>query len=153
MRGKGLKRIIRVFPRCTSFTLLDYMAFSSIDKNDDGGDFPGMFIHEHDEVYICCVFTWNIERAKELQTQWQARTGKLVLLGGPALDSPAGNFIPDMYVKSGVTFTSRGCPNHCSFCFVPEREGGIRELPIVQGNIIQDNNFLACSQEHRQKGI
>lgn len=126
------------------------MAFSPKDKNDDG-DFPGMFIPEHDEVHICCVFTWDIERAKELQAQWQSKTDRPVLMDGPAFGNSNGNFVPGMYVKTGVAFTSRGCPNHCSFCFVPKREGKIRELPIVPGNIVQDNNFLACSKEHRQK--
>jgi hypothetical protein len=31
---------------------------------------------------------------------------------------------------------------------VPGREGKIRELPITDGWILQDNNILACSPEH-----
>jgi hypothetical protein len=31
---------------------------------------------------------------------------------------------------------------------VPKREGKFRELPIVKGNIIQDNNILAASDKH-----
>jgi hypothetical protein len=30
------------------------------------------------------------------------------------------------------------------------REGAIRELPIVAGNIVQDNNLLACSRSHQR---
>lgn len=56
-----------------------------------------------------------------------------------------------MYLKKGVTITTRGCPNNCIFCFVPTREGKIRELPIVPGNIIQDNNLLAASKSHIDK--
>ena len=67
---------------------------------------------------------------------------------GGAYGSPAGDFQAGMYVKQGITFTSRGCNNHCKFCFVPEREGKIREIPIVAGNIVQDNNILQCSENH-----
>ena len=56
-----------------------------------------------------------------------------------------------MYVKSNVIFTSRGCNNNCGFCGVPKIEGKIRELPVVEGNIIQDNNFLQCSRAHKDK--
>lgn len=59
-----------------------------------------------------------------------------------------GVFQSGMYLKKGVTITSRGCPNNCSFCFAHKREGKIRELPITEGNIIQDNNILACSNKH-----
>ena len=40
---------------------------------------------------------------------------------------------------------------YCSYCFVPKREGKIRELSVVSGNIVQDNNLLACSEKHLQK--
>ena len=142
--------IIRIFPRRTEMTPLDSMAFSPKDEKDDG-DFPGLFIPDHDSVHICCVFTWDIERAKNLQCQWQGKTNKPVLLDGPAFGNSGGDFVPGMYVKQGVTFTSRGCPNNCGFCFVPKREGKLRQLSIYTGNIINDNNFLACSVEHKRK--
>lgn len=69
-------------------------------------------------------------------------------MGGPAYNSPCEDFVPGRYVAPGVIFTTRGCPNKCGFCFVPKREGEFRELPIVQGNVIQDNNILAASDKH-----
>jgi hypothetical protein len=59
-----------------------------------------------------------------------------------------GDFVPGMYVKPGYVITSRGCPNHCWFCSVWRREGGIRELPITEGNNVLDDNLLACSEGH-----
>jgi hypothetical protein len=135
-------KTIRIFPNRNSYTPNDDYCFF---------DVPGLFIPEHDEVRVCCVFTWDIKRCEYLKSEWEVKTDKPVLIGGPAYGDAGGDFIPGMYVGKGITFTSRGCPNNCSFCFVPKREGPLRELPIVQGNIIQDNNFLACSKNHRQK--
>ena len=118
-------------------------------------DTPGLWIPDHDEVHICCVFTWDIEQAKDMQFQWQGRTKKPVLIDGPAFGNSGGEFVPVRYVKPGVVFTSRGCPNKCRWgdmrCLVPEREGKLRELSIHEGNWINDNNFLACSKQHREK--
>lgn len=136
-----MKRIIRVFPTQTSQTPLDDYTFF------DGPEH--FWIPEHDEVHVSCVFTWDKKRAEFLAEAW---TGKApVKIGGPAYDDCGGEFMPGLYTRLGITHTSRGCPNNCKFCFVPKREGRIRELPIAQGNEIQDNNFLACSKEHRRK--
>lgn len=136
-----MNRIIRVFPHRNSFTPTDDMAFF---------EDPGLFTPEHDAVHVCCVFTWDIERCRELQFQWQGQTNKPVELDGPAFGNSGGDFIPGMYTRQGVTITSRGCPNNCSFCLVPKREGKLRELPIIPGNIMNANNFLAESKPHRR---
>lgn len=133
--------IIRVFCHQTSNTPTDKYSFI--------GE-PGLFIPEHKEVHVSCVFTWDKPKAEYLAECWKF-IGSKVKLGGPAYDDPGDEFIPGMYVRKGITYTSRGCPNNCKFCFVPKREGKIRELPISEGNEIQDNNFLACSKGHRQK--
>lgn len=137
------KRIIRVFCRKTSYTPTDGMAFV--------GPPPGLFIPEHDEIHISCTFTWDKDLAEELAFQWEGVTNKPVKLGGPAYCSPAEDFTPGMYVREGITFTSRGCNNNCPWCGVRQMEGKLREIPITPGNIIQDNNFLQCSKAHKEK--
>jgi hypothetical protein len=138
-----MKRIIRVFPKKSSFTPIDDLCFF---------DEPGAIIPEHDEIHVCAVFTWDKERALELQESWQEMTNKPVLVGGPAFDDPCtSEFIPGLYVAPGITFCSRGCPLECPWCFVPKREGRLRETEVKAGNIIQDNNFLGCSLGHRRK--
>ena len=112
---------------------------------------PPFVIPEHEEVQISCTFTWDTEEAEVLAENWRSRTDKKVIVGGVAYNSPCEDFIPGMYVKEGVVFTSRGCNNNCKWCFVPSREGKVKELPICKGNIIQDNNFLQCSREHKDK--
>lgn len=138
-----MKRIIRVFCRQTSYTPTDDMAFV--------GPPPGLFIPEHDAVHISCTFTWDKPLAEELAFQWEGVTNKPVKLGRPAYCSPAEEFTPGMYVRKGITFTSRGCNNNCPWCGVRQMEGELREIPITPGNIIQDNNFLQCSRAHQDK--
>ncbi len=135
-------RIVRVFPRRTAYTPTDELAFV--------GD-PPLWRPEADEVHISVTFSWDIAEGERLLRAW-AQYYPCVVIGGPAVRPYLGDaFTPGMYVKQGVTFTSRGCDNQCPWCLVPEREGRLRELPIQPGHIIQDNNFLACSPAHRRK--
>lgn len=134
-----MERIIRVFPRRTSMTPTDTLAFI--------GD-PPLWRPEADRVDISCAFTWDIQEARRLQEAW-ARHYPVVNLGGPAIGGSNGDFVPGMYLKHGVTITSRGCPRRCLWCLVPDYEGGIRTLPIRRGHIVQDNNFLATPQDHQ----
>lgn len=131
-------RIARIFPRRTSATPDDELAFV--------GD-PPLFLPEVDEVHVSCTFTWDRPEAERLALAW-ARHGYKVCIGGPAYDAPAGKFTAGMYVKRGMTITSRGCTRRCPFCFVPKREGKLRLLDIKPGWDILDNNLLACPREH-----
>ena len=108
---------------------------------------PDLFTPQYDEVHISVAFTWDKPKVGQLVCEW-AKFGE-VKIGGPAYNDIGGEFVCGRYTKPGVTITSRGCPNNCSFCFVPKREGKIRELSIVAGNIIQDNNLTACSETHK----
>jgi hypothetical protein len=117
------------------------------------GGLPQMheFIPEHKQIHVCCVFTWDKAACEEIAFQCKERTSKPVKLGGPAYDSPVDGFTPGMYVRRGITFTTRGCNNNCPWCCVPRREGRLKELPITSGNIIQDNNFLQANRAHKDK--
>lgn len=137
-------RILRVFPTRTSYTPTDELAFC-------GPPPMAAFIPEHDEVHISCTFTWDMDKAEDLAFQWEGATNKPVKLGGPAYHSPCEDFTPGLYVREGIIFTSRGCNNNCPWCGVRQMEGKLRELPITPGNIIQDNNFLQCSRQHKDK--
>lgn len=98
----------------------------------------------YDEVHISVAFTWDVEKAMWLKEQWKA-FGVNVKVGGPAIDGEGSKFTPGMYLKRGAVITSRGCPNHCPWCFVKKP---LEELPVSQGNNILDNNVLACSKPH-----
>jgi hypothetical protein len=132
-----VKRVIRVFPRKTSATPDD--ALVAVARP------PGLF-DEADEVHVSATFTWDIPTAERLADLW--RDVAPVKIGGPAMGDRGGDFVPGMYLKVGHVITSRGCPNTCWFCDVWKREGAVRELPITSGWIVQDDNLLACSDQH-----
>jgi hypothetical protein len=115
------------------------------------GEPAPLLIPPHEEIHISCVFTWDKDYCEYLKYQWEAWTDKPVKLGGPAYGSPAADFIPGMYVKSNIIMTSRGCNNNCPWCSVPKIEGKLRELPVYEGNVIQDNNLLQTSREHKNR--
>lgn len=136
--------IARVFPRRTEATPTDKLAFI--------GECPdpkvvAQLIPDLGEVHVSCAFTYDLSEAERIAESWRALDVP-VLLGGPALGKPSGPCSPGVYVKECITFTSRGCNNHCWFCRVPKVEGKLREYPIVDGYIINDDNLLACSESH-----
>jgi len=136
--------IIRVFPRRTTATPDDALAFTT-QPPKDLSKIEGI---EHvEEVHISVAFSYDYPKAEQLAESWY-KTGLPVKMGGPAFGIPGGDFVPGMYLKKGYVITSRGCNNSCWFCAVPKREGGLRELPITSGHNILDDNLLACSENH-----
>lgn len=134
-------RLIRVFPRRTNASPRDEMAFV--------GDPPALR-PEADEVHISTVFTWDRPEAERLRHAW-AKYYPVVRVGGPAYDDRGGEFVPGRYIADGYVITTRGCPNGCSFCFVPKREGPLRCLPIRDGWNVLDNNLLAAPRGHIER--
>lgn len=131
--------IARVFPSKTKATPVDNLAFYDVP--------PLLLDLDIDKVNVSIAFTWDLKQGEFLAKQWEA-LGVPVEVGGPACGTIANDFIPNMYLKDGYTITSRGCPNHCWFCYVPKRQGDLIELEIKDGYIIQDDNLLACSEKH-----
>jgi len=128
----------RVFPRKTNLTPTDENAYVGP---------PDLLTPHYDEVRISVTFTYDKSYAEQLADQWNLYADK-ILLGGIAYGDAGTVFTPREYVKFGGVMTSRGCPNACFFCDVPDREGDIRELPITMGWNLLDSNILACSEEH-----
>lgn len=134
--------IIRVFPRETSLTPCDPMAFV--------GD-PQLWRPEADEIHVSVTFTWDMEEGRRLAEAW-GNHYPVVKLGGPAFDSPTNGYVPGRYVKRGVTFTTRGCNNRCPWCLVPGREGRLVEIEdFAPGWVVQDNNLLQASKRHIER--
>ncbi len=130
-------KIARVFPRRTKATPVDPLAFVGP---------PDLFPVDADRVEISVSFSWDLSDAERLAHAWEKVSP--VTIGGPATGHRSGKFVPGRYLRPGYVITSRGCPNRCWFCSVPQREGSVRELPIAEGHNVLDDNLLACSPSH-----
>ena len=131
--------LARVFPRKTKQSPTDPKAFFGMPDIKTTPYF--------DAVDISVAFTYDKPKAEALAERWRHHTAS-VRLGGPAYGLPGGEFEPGKYLKKGITVTSRGCANKCWFCSVHKREPRLKELEIKPGHIIQDDNFLGCSDDH-----
>lgn len=131
-------KILRVFPRKTTMTP---------DDEEVRIGLPGMF-DQADQIDISVIFTEDLPKAEKLLQEWRYVSSN-VNIGGPATKMKGEEFISGKYLKKGNVITSRGCPNRCWFCSVPEREGNnVREYPVQEGYNILDDNLLACSDNH-----
>ena len=134
--------IARVFPRRTNATPTDDYAFI--------GEPPITLAQDISEIHISVSFSWDLSEAERLKTLWSRIAP--VKIGGPATGQRGEDFVSGRYLRQGFTICSRGCPNRCWFCGVPDREGAtVRELPISPGWNLLDDNLLACSDEHIHK--
>ena len=110
-------------------------------------------------LYLSVPFTWLMGEAESMA---KAHKGKVVaggpavkLMGAPWADTP--NIVPFdtlAFHNPLATFTTRGCPNKCSFCAVPRIEGDFRELELWKpAPVVCDNNLLAASKKHFNRVI
>uniref|UniRef100_A0A6H1Z8V4 Putative radical SAM superfamily protein n=1 Tax=viral metagenome TaxID=1070528 RepID=A0A6H1Z8V4_9ZZZZ len=115
-----------------------------------------------DVLYLSVIFTWDLPIALKIAKEYKHKT----IVGGPAV-----KLMPDYlsqhakveydteypalaYHNPMATFTTRGCPNRCSFCAVPKIEGEFREMQQWDIKpVVCDNNFLASSKKHFEKVI
>ena len=119
--------ILRVFPERTAHTPDD--SYVRIGRPEHEVLPRGVV-----EIHISCVFTWQRKACEQLQKDWSHSYPYMrVCLGGPGCGSRPDQFRPGKYVAHGISFSSRGCPNNCSFCLVPQAEGPLRLLPICPG--------------------
>jgi len=138
-REAGIEmKMARVFPTRTSHCPNDKDAYF---------DAPDMFTPKYDIAHISCTFTWDIDKAHRLAGEWESHA-RQVVVGGVAIEGESDKpFRAGVYLKHGITITSRGCPNRCSFCMV--NKGQLTEFDeFPEGNIVNDNNILACSDRH-----
>lgn len=137
--------IARVFPRKTSASPTDELAFFGDPTIEAIETCIRMNVKA---IHISVTFTYDLERAEHLYDAWQI-IGVPVEVGGPAFDDRMGDFVPGRYLRDGLIFTSRGCTKDCWFCSVPKcAHGVVKELPIVDGWNIMDDNILATSERH-----
>lgn len=143
-----------------NFPNLALMKISSYHKNKgDLVEWVNHFNH-YDIVYQSKVFTFSPDNSFCVHAD-------RVIKGGTGydplikLDPKIENRIPDYSLypkfKSAYGFLTRGCPNHCSWCIVPKKEGGIRPESDIEdilqdrkSAVLMDNNVLASDFGIRQ---
>ena len=99
-----------------------------------------------DAVYASCVFFSSASRRRvaELRKYY----GESLIIGGSGVDirgrlpreieslPPDYSLYPDLKDRA-IGFITRGCPNKCSFCIVPIKEGKTRQVANLE-DLLQD---------------
>lgn len=117
----------------------------------------------YDKVYMAKVFTFTQEygyfvNADEVEKGGTGYDIHKSLPGQIDRMQPDYSIYPKIDRKTAYGFLTRGCPNHCRWCIVPEKEG--RQHPYmdvdeiaIEGRtnlILMDNNILASDYGLRQ---
>ncbi len=111
-------------------------------------------------LYLSVPFTWLLGKAEAMA---KAHSGP-VIAGGPAVqlqgalwatDTPDTTPFDVLAMHNPcATFTTRGCPNYCEFCAVPQIEGRFLQLSRWKAApVVCDNNILAATQNHFERVI
>ncbi|MCO1599871.1 radical SAM protein [Desulfosporosinus nitroreducens] len=112
-------------------------------------------IEKYDLIYSSKVFDFTPENPYLPITAIRGGTGYKNIPMSHKLPQEIDNLYPDysMYPECdyAIGYLTRGCPNKCSWCYVPEKEGEIkpyrhwREVirPESKKLILMDNNILA----------
>lgn len=123
-----------------------------------------VYLNLKSKIYVSIVFTWHLPLVREFAMS----TKKRIIVGGPAVKIMPDYFNDMSNVRVGIeppvnfieahnplaTFTTRGCPNTCSYCAVPKLEPEFIELenyPIKP--FVCDSNFLASSSSHIERFV
>lgn len=113
-------------------------------------------ILRYDRVYSSKVFDFTPDNQALPDNAIRGGTGYRDLPVDQTLPQEIDDMYPDYTIYPGcvyaVGYLTRGCPNHCRWCVVPDKEGGIRPYrrwqdvvrPDTDKLVLMDNNILAC---------
>jgi hypothetical protein len=113
--------------------------------------FEPLFSHP-DRIYMSKVFTFTHYDESYLPIDCEIIKGGTGFDVSTKLPAEIGNMQPDytLYkIDYSLGFLSRGCPNKCKWCIVPQKEGVWRETQKIENIakhktvVLMDNNFLA----------
>lgn len=142
-----------------NFPNLALMKISAWHKSQgDAVDWYSPLFSQPDRIYASKVFTFTqdfTDYAAGDPEPVRGGTGYGML---EALRDEVEVMTPDysMYPEwtSALGFLTRGCIRNCSWCIVPRKEGGIREVSdietVAEGRrdvVLMDNNFLAANPD------
>ncbi len=146
---------IALLPVDSSYPNLALMKISSYHKNN--GDQVEWYnpLCEYDKVYMAKVFSFTPDYGYYINAEIErGGTGYDITKKLPSyIDrlQPDYSIYPQIDNKTAYGFLTRGCPNKCKWCIVPQKEGKIApymdvEEIAIEGRkelILMDNNILA----------
>jgi hypothetical protein len=108
----------------------------------------------YDRTYVSKVFTFSQDVTPTFGTLGDIHKGGTGYGLMEALPVEIDGMCPDYSIYPAVTeaygFLTRGCPNKCKWCIVPEKEGQIRAYADIENfldgrkvAVLMDNNVLA----------
>lgn len=110
----------------------------------------------YDRVYSSKIFDFTPENPYLPPTAVRGGTGYPDITLNQTLPPEIDEIFPDYSIYPqcdyAIGYLTRGCPNHCPWCVVPDKEGDIRpyrsweQLVRLDTNklALMDNNILAC---------
>lgn len=118
----------------------------------------GNLFTNFDKFYVACVFDWNLPKIDKVKNFANVEIGGVAVSKDIVLPDEIEHTFPD-YSLYGIKdtaygFLSRGCPRHCPFCVVADKEGttsrkvaDLSEWWNGQKYIyVCDPNILACAE-------
>ena len=136
-----------------NFPNLALMKISAYHKSI-GDNVSWVDIGNYDKTYMSKVFIFSPDYSKGFANYGEIIKGGTGFKMTNTLPSEIDNLCPDYSIYPKFTaaygFLTRGCPNKCSWCVVPSKEGNIQPYAdieeFLQGRkeaILMDNNVLA----------
>ena len=147
---------VSLLPVDSNYPNLALMKLSRYHKSE--GDTVEWYnpLNHYDKVYAAKVFSFTPDYGYYINAEEVKRggTGYDLSVNLPSqIDTlqPDYSIYPSVGHKTAYGFLTRGCPNKCKWCIVPQKEGKIRpymdiEEIAIEGRrniILMDNNILA----------
>ena len=137
----------------TDFPNLALMKLSAWHKaqKDDVRFYDPLFAAHYDKVYSSKVFTFTAEDHELIGNIEKGGIGYKLT---NTLPNEIEHICPDYSLFNldySLGFLTRGCPNKCAWCIVPQKEGNIyahadiEEFLRHNKVVLMDNNILACA--------
>lgn len=113
-------------------------------------------LFNYDKVYSSKIFDFTPTNPYLPEDAIRGGTGYKDIPKNKELLREIDNMFPDYTIYPecdyAIGFITRGCPNNCEWCYVPEKEGKIRPYrewkELIRADtkrlVLMDNNILAC---------
>ena len=149
--------LVSVDSKIINYALAKISAYHK--SKGDSVEWANPLFGEYDKVFMSKIFTFTPDDTNCYNTKEIVRGGTgygdYTKVLPPEIDrlQPDYSLYPEIDSKTAYGFLTRGCPNKCFWCCVPEKEGNIKpymdidEISMGGGRnkiILFDNNIIAC---------